>query len=86
MQRVLIDTWWNVNIIYILFLRTCRRVLIDTWWNVNNTLENELEQRIDGFNRYMVECEFWMMHLCSRDSCVLIDTWWNVNSAYCDQI
>ena len=34
-----------------------------------------------AFNRYMVECEFWMMHLCSRDSCVLIDTWWNVNNA-----
>ena len=37
MQRVLIDTWWNVNSI-------CHKniidfefiVLIDTWWNVNH--------------------------------------------------
>ena len=32
---VLIDTWWNVNVIEASrgFLK--EKVLIDTWWNVN---------------------------------------------------
>ena len=34
-------------------------VLIDTWWNVNFT-NNTNEQTVRvGFNRYMVECEWW---------------------------
>ena len=32
---VLIDTWWNVNIIYRLASLRMILVLIDTWWNVN---------------------------------------------------
>ena len=32
---VLIDTWWNVNIVFIKFLECDKQVLIDTWWNVN---------------------------------------------------
>ena len=32
-----------------------------------------------GFNRYMVECEFFLQ-LCRKTFIlVLIDTWWNVN-------
>ena len=34
-KKVLIDTWWNVNIYKDLLFSVFRRVLIDTWWNVN---------------------------------------------------
>ena len=31
------------------------------------------------FNRYMVECEFYISGFEFRCTYVLIDTWWNVN-------
>ena len=34
---VLIDTWWNVNIINLVLMILDPLVLIDTWWNVNFT-------------------------------------------------
>ena len=34
----------------------------------------------DGFNRYMVECEFFFTIKRLSVIKVLIDTWWNVNS------
>ena len=34
-DKVLIDTWWNVNVGLILLITWCIIVLIDTWWNVN---------------------------------------------------
>ena len=44
--------------------------------------QNGLERTalIHSFNRYMVECEFFVdVHdVCCR-VVVLIDTWWNVN-------
>ena len=33
------------------------------------------------FNRYMVECEWWICTKSSSETRVLIDTWWNVNEA-----
>ena len=39
-----------------------------------------LEYDILGFNRYMVECEFYSYEGSGRQVYVLIDTWWNVNS------
>ena len=35
---VLIDTWWNVNMIQIQKIPNLFLVLIDTWWNVNMVL------------------------------------------------
>ena len=38
-----------------------RRVLIDTWWNVNRI---EFVQNLvcnSSFNRYMVECEYYLL-------------------------
>ena len=32
---VLIDTWWNVNILTAYLYAAGDAVLIDTWWNVN---------------------------------------------------
>ncbi len=39
--------------------------------------------RENGFNRYMVECEY--VDFMNSDACkiVLIDTWWNVNEWWC---
>ena len=34
-DKVLIDTWWNVNLDISIFEEKCNTVLIDTWWNVN---------------------------------------------------
>ena len=77
-------------------------VLIDTWWNVNNLFISFYLSGCAGFNRYMVECEYFQtasgfyvrssfnryMVECELDFCynfvfflmVLIDTWWNVNN------
>ena len=35
---VLIDTWWNVNLILAIESSFFCMVLIDTWWNVNARL------------------------------------------------
>ena len=32
---VLIDTWWNVNMVLMDWQKALIEVLIDTWWNVN---------------------------------------------------
>ena len=34
---VLIDTWWNVNLLTNSLDEIKTMVLIDTWWNVNKT-------------------------------------------------
>ena len=34
------------------------KVLIDTWWNVNKGTDLDQYGDEDGFNRYMVECEY----------------------------
>ena len=54
---VLIDTWWNVNIVISSVITASVRVLIDTWWNVNILAEEYWSARL-SFNRYMVECKF----------------------------
>ena len=36
-DKVLIDTWWNVNIAMRISAGKSIMVLIDTWWNVNVT-------------------------------------------------
>ena len=33
--QVLIDTWWNVNMLMVTRTKAVLPVLIDTWWNVN---------------------------------------------------
>ena len=40
---VLIDTWWNVNILTPQSFGEEQLVLIDTWWNVNKTLDDIYE-------------------------------------------
>ena len=38
-------------------------VLIDTWWNVNGIIVRINSGGGDGFNRYMVECEYYYLML-----------------------
>ena len=59
---VLIDTWWNVNSDLQYYNVRKIRVLIDTWWNVNLDGYRGEDCLILGFNRYMVECEFFLMY------------------------
>ena len=75
---VLIDTWWNVNVTEAGLCNAMNFVLIDTWWNVNYDVY-EIEELATGFNRYMVECEFFLNVVTTGSAVVLIDTWWNVN-------
>ena len=37
-MKVLIDTWWNVNLIVNWHEIPVEYVLIDTWWNVNTLM------------------------------------------------
>ena len=55
-NSVLIDTWWNVNNLFIINYAISGTVLIDTWWNVNTEWLVTYNDH-SGFNRYMVECE-----------------------------
>ena len=76
---VLIDTWWNVNLVYDESLSYYEVVLIDTWWNVNQgTLEN-----VEN-NTYVLIDTWWNVNDVQAakrryKKIVLIDTWWNVN-------
>ena len=47
-----------MNISVRVFLFVPASVLIDTWWNVNQLAEGGVLKKGQGFNRYMVECEF----------------------------
>ena len=55
--RVLIDTWWNVNVSADTTKQVTYPVLIDTWWNVNTESICKWFGIQPRFNRYMVECE-----------------------------
>ncbi len=78
-EKVLIDTWWNVNQLASITGTGWAVVLIDTWWNVNEYCMYILFKIMDSFNRYMVECEFFSAIKRLSVIIVLIDTWWNVN-------
>ena len=39
---VLIDTWWNVNLIQAYVSMKKVHVLIDTWWNVNEEITSDV--------------------------------------------
>ena len=55
-ERVLIETYWNVNIYVSLILLDPSRVLIETYWNVNtdNLYSSRVVVRI---NRNILECK-----------------------------
>ena len=44
LEKVLIDTWWNVNQSFGEEQLKEAFVLIDTWWNVNNMIQLDPEQ------------------------------------------
>ena len=79
---VLIDTWWNVNILSYFACVISRHVLIDTWWNVNTLVKN-----IPKIIKAVLIDTWWNVNLAGKtsyvlDAKVLIDTWWNVNDKF----
>ena len=64
---------------YLLKQVSQQTVLIDTWWNVNVSALKKPLGNGDRFNRYMVECEYFLVTFIVTEKTVLIDTWWNVN-------
>ena len=39
-----------------------------------------ITEKLNSFNRYMVECEYITALRLLKSISVLIDTWWNVNN------
>ena len=81
-DKVLIDTWWNVNFfaryVYRFMGRCFNRYMVEC----ECAIVGHLFGRSYSFNRYMVECESIPLYHASPGVAVLIDTWWNVN-CYC---
>ena len=42
-EIVLIDTWWNVNVVASELDTLEATVLIDTWWNVNEEIKSDVK-------------------------------------------
>ena len=61
--KVLIDTWWNVNVARDSKLKQAIDVLIDTWWNVNSTImiltQNQLQVLIDTWWNVNCHHQHW---------------------------
>ena len=66
--KVLIDTWWNVNIVKRLFSRVSITVLIDTWWNVNFILADL------NFDALIVLIDTWWNVNSNNNGGVHVDT------------
>ena len=56
-RRVLIETYWNVNLAHLLWHRQQSRVLIETYWNVNYELGKFKLESQPGLNRNILECK-----------------------------
>ena len=55
-ERVLIETYWNVNSDYIAMSEDVKNVLIETYWNVNVRYLG-LKILIQRINRNILECK-----------------------------
>ena len=76
--RVLISTYWNVNLSRFLFCFFQAVVLISTYWNVNTA--KDMYSCIEaGFNLNLLECKSIRAFAKCRGIYVLISTYWNVN-------
>ena len=56
-ERVLIETYWNVNKILLSRPAAELVVLIETYWNVNKQFVEMSENRV-GINRNILECKY----------------------------
>ena len=55
---VLIETYWNVNYQWGIWVTAHARVLIETYWNVNWYLNTENFTATIRINRNILECKF----------------------------
>ena len=76
--RVLIDTWWNVNLTNTWSTGWWVVVLIDTWWNVNPSILTIVLFVLVLIDTWWNVNE-WLTAYNEHSASVLIDTWWNVN-------
>ena len=53
--------------------------LIDTLWNVNEDYLIADGLKVNGINRYIMECKWKSMNGMGQSGRELIDTLWNVN-------
>ena len=75
---VLIETLWNVKILWVLRHIRCWHVLIETLWNVKNYPGHWWNPRSRRINRNIVECKDIFLQVHLEDIFVLIETLWNV--------
>ena len=76
---VLIETYWNVNVIINLFSSSSDSVLIETYWNVNFFKFENIQLLIRSINRNILECKHLATVKAKDGVDVLIETYWNVN-------
>ena len=56
-EKVLIETYWNVNLGYFTSQWFGNFVLIETYWNVNFVLLPQIHHARSGINRNILECK-----------------------------
>ena len=56
-ERVLIETYWNVNRDVVDAMQKTRQVLIETYWNVNKLPDNQKLHQESRINRNILECK-----------------------------
>ena len=78
--RVLISTYWNVNLSIENLNFLIFHVLISTYWNVNENFLMHALMKLARFNLNLLECKFFSACWHSRGEHVLISTYWNVNT------
>ena len=57
MHRVLIETYWNVNMVCVLLKDLPTPVLIETYWNVNTKNGTRMTFAPVRINRNILECK-----------------------------
>ena len=77
--RVLIETYWNVNLSRSRSGIHSLCVLIETYWNVNKNTELLAQKQELRINRNILECKYVFGPHWFLFAIVLIETYWNVN-------
>ena len=80
MVFVLIETSWNVKVVFVSDVPSVYLVLIETSWNVKWRKLKHMAL-ITCINRNIVECKEVNYHIGKEFDSVLIETSWNVKHA-----
>ena len=77
---VLIETLWNVKMVWSVISTAFQVVLIETLWNVKLYQKSFYGKAKVGFNRNIVECKAVSAAFIKAGAVVLIETLWNVKT------